>query len=119
MKRLLAMVLAFLCIISLYGCKKQEYELPWDHFCYYATEAGGVIELKIEEKRYIIDLLNNGEWYGELAKCTSDVKFATQKQIVGYCVEDGVFKDFTQGKSLKLSKEQKDTVNKFLGFNNK
>ena len=115
MKRFIALVFVSVLVLSLglSGCMKKEYELPWDHFCYSADD-GSVIELSPEEKGVIIDCLNNGEWYGEIAKCPSDVKFATQRQSIGYCMSEGVFNDFTQNKSLRLSEEDRAVINGYL-----
>lgn len=113
MKKALAIVLTLLLILGLSSCVKREYELPWDHFCYSASD-GSVIELSAEEKNRIIDLLNKGEWYGEIAKCTTDIKFATQRQSIGYCISEGIFNDFTQGKSLRLSDEDRNAINRYL-----
>ena len=113
MKKALVFILVAIFILGLSGCTKQEYELPWDNFCYSAGD-GSVIELSTEAKDYIIELLNNGKWYGEIAKCTSDVKFATQRQSIGYCINEGIFNDFTQNKSLRLSAEDRNIVNGYL-----
>ena len=113
MKKVLVVVLAFIFTLGLCGCAKREYELPWDHFCY-SAEDGSVIELSSEEKNHIIDLLNNGEWYGEIAKCTQDVIFATKQQSIGYCINEGIFNDFTQNKSLRLSNADRKIVNGYL-----
>ena len=116
MKKALVFVLTFVLILGLGSCAKKEYELPWDHFCYSADD-GSVIKLSTEEKSYIIDVLNNGKWYGGLAKCTSDIKFATQRQSIGYCTSEGVFNDFTQNKSLRLSEEDRNIINGYLAKN--
>ena len=113
MKKILVVALAFIFTLGLFGCAKQEYELPWDHFCYSAND-GSVIELASEEKNHIIDLLNNGDWYGEIAKCTQDVLFITKQQSIGYCISQGIFNDFTQSKSLRLSNADRKIVNEYL-----
>lgn len=115
MKRLSVIALSLILIFAIVGCSEPIYELPWDHFCYYA-DGGGAIELEPEEKRFIIDLLNSGDWYDELAKCPADIEFAPQRQSVGYCTEEGIFNDFTREKSLKISEEDRITVNGYLGF---
>ena len=116
MKKALVFVLTFVLILGLGSCAKKEYELPWDHFCY-SAEDGSVIKLSTEEKSYIIDVLNNGKWYGELAKCTSDIKFVTQRQSIGYCTSEGIFNDFTQNKSLRLSEKDRNIINGYLAKN--
>ena len=94
---------------------EKKYVLPWDRFCYSAVD-GSVIELEPAQKKFIIDLLSNGDWYDDLAKCPSDVKFYTQNQEIGYCAEEGIFNDFTSGKSLKISEENRVIVNEYLGL---
>ena len=94
---------------------EKKYVLPWDRFCYSAVD-GSVIELEPAQKKFIIDLLNNGDWYDDLSKCPSDVKFYTQNQEIGYCAEEGIFNDFTSGKSLKISEENRVIVNEYLGL---
>ena len=113
MKKALVIVLTLVLVLGLSGCARKEYELPWDHFCYSAKD-GSVIELSPKEKDYIIDLLNNGNWYREIAKCSSDVNFATQRQSIGYCITEGIFNDFTQGKSLRLSDKDRNIINGYL-----
>ena len=113
MKKAFLLVMAFVLVLGLSSCAQKEYELPWDHFCYSANDES-VIELSSEQKGVIIDLLNNGKWYGEIAKCTSDVKFATKRQSIGYCISEGIFNDFTQNKSLRLSDEDRSTINGYL-----
>ena len=113
MKRIITAVLIIICILSLIGCGEREYELPWDHFCY-SAENGGAIELEPNEKKFIINLLNKGNWYGELAKCTADVKFTTKKQSLGYSVDEGIFNDFTCAKSLRISENERLIINGYL-----
>ena len=115
MKKALALALSFILALGFCGCSQKIYELPWDHFCYSAVD-GSVIELEPAQKSFIIDLLNNGDWHNDIAKCPSDVKLATQKQSIGYCAEEGIFNDFTREKSLKISEENRVIVNEYLGL---
>ena len=116
MKKKLSLIVAVLILLSLIGCSKKIYQLPWDHFCY-SADGISVVELDAEAKDYIIDLLNEGEWYDDLAKCSTDYKFSAQEQSLGYNCEEGIFNDFTLEKSLKLSEEVRLIVNEFLGYN--
>ena len=112
MKKIIATFISLLLLTSLFSCGARTYELAWDGFCY--SESGSPIELDIFEKTAIIDILNNGEWYSDIAKCSTDVKFYTKKQSLGYSMDDGIFNDFTLGRSLKLSNQEKITVNGYL-----
>lgn len=116
MKKIFVFTLILLVILGLTGCTLKIYKLPWDHFCYLASD-GSPIELELEEKNYIIDLLNKGKWYGGLAKCPADIKFATQSQSLGYCSEEGIFNDFTLQRSLVVTEKQRITINGYLGLN--
>jgi hypothetical protein len=101
-------------MLLLSSCEIQVYKLPHDSFCYSDTDT--VVELEIEEKEYIINLLNEGKWHPDVAKCTTDYNFYTQKQSLGYNAEEGIFNDFTLSRSLKLSEEDRIAVNLYLGY---
>ena len=116
MKKILGLFLACLIFLGLSGCAMKIYRLPWDHFCY-SADGTSPVELDAEAKNYIIDLLNDGDWYGEIAKCSTDYKFAAQAQSLGYNCEDGIFNDFTLNRSLRLSEEERLIVNELLGYN--
>ena len=115
MKKLLSIILSLIFVFTFCACSQRVYELPWDHFCYSASD-GHPIVLEPSEKNYIIKLFNEGDWYGEIAKCTTDVRFAAKSQSLGYCIEDGVFNDFTLRRSLKLSEQDRVTINGYLEY---
>lgn len=115
MKKLIVLVITLTLMLLLSSCNIQLYKLPHDDFCYSDTDT--VVDLEIEEKEYIINLLNEGKWHPDVAKCTTDYNFYTQKQSLGYNAEEGIFNDFTLKRSLTLSDEQKETVNEYLGYN--
>lgn len=114
MKKIFSLLLTLILILSLIGCEKREYELPKGDFCF-SSDYKRVIELSSEEKNYIIDLLNNGEWSEGIVRCDYDAKLETQQQYLGYNVSKGIFNDFTQKKSLQLAEEERGIVNEYLG----
>lgn len=114
MKKLIVLVITLTLMLLLSSCNIQLYKLPHDAFCYSDTDT--VVELETEEKEYIINLLNEGKWHPDVAKCTTDYNFYTQKQSLGYNAEEGIFNDFTLSRSLKLSEEDRIAVNLYLGY---
>ena len=116
MKKLFILTLVLLAFLGLSGCALKMYKLPQDGFCYYA-HGGDKIELSQEAQEYIIDLLNDGKWYPDIAKCDSDVNFYPKGFKLGYCAESGVFNDFTLKRSLSISNDIRDKINEYLGLN--
>ena len=112
MKKLFIAILTILSFIFGVGCAQKTYELPWDQFCSKGME---VIELELEDKKYIIKLLNESKWENDLAKCDCDFAFHPQRQRVEYHSECGTFNDVTSGKSTKVTEEQRLKINGFLG----
>ena len=117
MKKLIALLCSIVVVMAMAGCTSKTYELPHDQFCY-SESNGNVIELDLKAKEHIIDLLNNGNWYGDIAKCPSDYKFYTKSQSIGYNTEEGVFNDFTLKRSLKISEDERVLINGYLDNNN-
>lgn len=116
MKKILVLTLTALVILGLTGCVLKVYKLPQEGFCYTAYEREE-IELSKEEQEYIINLLNDGKWYPNIAKCDSDVNFYPNGFKLGYCAESGVFNDFTLKRSLSISDDARDIINEYLGLN--
>ncbi len=116
MKKIFVLTLILLAILGLTGCALKIYKLPQDGFCYYA-HSGDEIELSQEVQEYIINLLNEGKWYPDIAKCDSDVNFYPNGFKLGYCAESGVFNDFTLKRSLSIFDDARDIINEYLGLN--
>lgn len=116
MKKLIALVLALVCVLGLVGCNQETYKLPHDQFCYSVTTSQD-IELSADGRQHIIDLLNNATWVNDLAKCESDFIFYTQKQELHYHSDCGTFNDITNQKMTTLSEEQCAVINAMLGIN--
>ncbi len=119
MKKFVSFTLSMVFILGLVGCSSKSYELPHDQFCYAyesPTDRTREVELRKADKNYIVDLLNEGSWIDDLSNCGSDFVFYTQKQEVRYHSECGTFNDVTNKKSMTVSKEQRTTINAFLGI---
>lgn len=113
MKKIFILTLALLLILGLTGCVLKIYKLPQEGFCYYA-HGGDEIELSQEAQEFIINLLNDGKWYPDIAKCDSDVNFYPKGFKLGYCAESGVINDFTLKRSLTLSEIERLLLNGYL-----
>ncbi len=115
MKNAKALAIGFLSILVLFlasGCGKT-YELPWDQFCL-RIEDNREILLSAEDKGYIIDALNKGNWSGSTTDCECDFVFYTAKQEVRYHSECGTFNDCTNRRAFELSEEQRQRINEML-----
>ena len=113
--------------MGLVGCGQQErqdttgpnpknYELPDKQFCY-SADGAQIYELIIDDKQYIVDLLNNASWINDLSNCDSDFIFYIQEQEIRYHSECGTFNNYTSNKSTTASQEQRATINAMLGVN--
>ena len=112
MRKVILFILSVLFIFAVSACSNRVYELPWDTFC---SKEFDIIELELEEKKYIINLLNEGDWQYDVTKCACDYSFHPQKQSVGYHSECGIFNDYTRKKHIKVTEEQRLKINEFLG----
>lgn len=115
MKKLIATVTLSVCLLGLTGCSRRPYRLPQDRFCYSADNAQ-VIALTAFEREYAIDLMNNATWKEDTGHCDSDYIFYTQRREVRYHALCGTFHDLKTKKSTALTLEQRDEMNKMLGF---
>ena len=68
-----------------------------------------------EAKIFLVDLLNNGKWHNDVAKCDCDytVMMKNQREI-SYHSECGTFIDYDLGKSLTVSEEDRVKLNGYL-----
>lgn len=99
---------------------KTEYRNPREQFCIFdGGETPAEIELSAEDKQYITELLNQGDWQeGKVPSYGVDnqYRFLFQKQTVNYYSVWGAFIDQKQNKSLNLSEEEKHAMNLILGL---
>ncbi len=116
MKKIFVLVSTVLLAFGMIGCARKTYELPWDQFCH-DTNTSSTIELKIGDKKHIIDLLNKASWTNDVSNCGEDFIFYTQKQEVRYCSVCGIFTDITNKKSTTVLEEERILINTALGVN--
>ena len=69
MKKILALILSAVLLLSLSGCVKI-YRQAWDGFCY--TSYDEPVELDVVATNYILELMNGGKWQSGNIKCPSD-----------------------------------------------
>ena len=116
MKKIFALLLTCLLCLSVVGCSEKPYQAAWDGFCYTATEHQAV-EMKSEDRKYIINLLNEAVWETNIEDCECDFYFSLQRQRVEYHSECGTFNDITNGKSTKVAEDQRLKINTILNLN--
>lgn len=117
MKKILALILSAVLLLSLSGCVKI-YKQAWDGFCYTA-EDDQTVELDVVATNYILNIMNSGKWQSGNVKCPSDYYFSLQLGRVGYVSDEGYFNDFTLQRSMKLTDEERDKVNEYLFANSR
>ena len=115
MKKIFALLLTCLLCLSVVGCSEKPYQAAWDGFCYTATEHQAV-EMKSEDRKYIINLLNEAVWETNIEDCECDFYFSLQRQRVEYHSECGTFNDITNGKSTKVTEDQRLKINTILNL---
>lgn len=117
MKKILSVIYSFvisLCVLTTsIGCSEKPYEIPHDRFCY-SADGQQTIDLALEDKEYIINLLNESEWTDDISNCGADFVFYTQKQEVRYHSECGTFNDITSEKGLQVTENQRLHINSLL-----
>ena len=116
MKKIFALLLTCLLCLSVVGCSEKPYQAAWDGFCYTATEHQAV-EMKSEDRKYIINLLNEAVWETNIEDCECDFYFSLQRQRVEYHSECGTFNDITNGKRTKVTEDQRLKINTILNLN--
>ncbi|MBR4852913.1 MAG: hypothetical protein IKV01_04835 [Clostridia bacterium] len=57
-----------------------------------------------------------GEWYPAIAECDCDYEFKLDGMIIEYSDECGLFNDYPNQRSMTLTEEQTQAVNKMLGI---
>ena len=112
LRKLVALSLIFMLSLTLFGCSEKTYQLAWDGFCYTAEHQP--VDMEFEGKKYIINLLNKAVWEANAEDCECDFYFSLQRQRVEYHSECGMFNDITNGKSTKVTEDQRLKINTIL-----
>ena len=68
-----------------------------------------------EHRTFLIDLLNNGKWYNEVANCGCDYTIIMKNnREIFYHSECGTFIDYDFNKSLTVSEEDRVKINDYF-----
>lgn len=114
MKKIFALLLTCLLCLSVVGCSEKPYQAAWDGFCYTAEHQP--VDMESADKKYIINLLNKAVWETNIEDCECDFYFSLQRQRVEYHSECGTFNDITNGKSTKVTEDQRLKINTILNL---
>ena len=142
MKKLIALVLALVCVLGLVGCnndnqQKQEDKEANTHTLKVTENSVGEIgretfnlsvEISEDDANALSEIINGGTWKEEITDCESDCVINLKGHWSQYNSESGILnrynvKDMSvysskvqevSGKSLVLSEEDRTTVNAIL-----
>ena len=142
MKKLIALVLALVCVLGLVGCnndnqQKQEDKKANTHTLKVTENSVGEIgretfnlsvEITEEDANTLSEIINGGTWMEELTECESDCVINLKGHWSHYNSESGILNKYNvkdmsvysskvqevSGKSLVLSEEDRATVNTIL-----
>ena len=116
MKRTIPLIIAMiLCLSALSGCSNVKYNGPLSCVSYVGT-AGVValIDMTDDARAEIMSTLNGGKWVDSLTNCGHDYEFTVEKSTVRYHSKCGSFNDITNKRSMTLSENGKERINKLL-----
>ena len=142
MKKLIALVLALVCVLGLVGCnndnqQKQEDKKANTHTLKVTENSVGEIgretfnlsvEITEEDANALSEIINGSTWKEELTDCESDCVINLKGHWSHYNSESGILNKYNvkdmsvysskvqevSGKSLVLSEEDRATVNSIL-----
>ena len=142
MKKLIALVLALVCVLGMVGCnndnqQKQEDKKANTHTLKVTENSVGEIgretfnlsvEITEEDANTLSEIINGGTWKEELTDCESDCVINLKGHWAHYNSESGILNKYNvkdlsvysskvqeaTGKSLVLSDEDRSTVNSIL-----
>ena len=142
MKKLIALLLALVCVLGLVGCnndnqQKQEDKKANTHTLKVSENSVGEIgretfnlsvEITEEDANTLSEIINGGTWKEELTDCESDCVINLKGHWAHYNSESGILNKYNvkdlsvysskvqevSGKSLVLSEEDRATVNTIL-----
>ena len=142
MKKLIALVLVFVCVLGLVGCnndnqQEQEDKTANTHTLKVTENSVGEIgretydfsvEISEEDANVLSEIINGGTWKDEITDCESDCVINLKGHWSHYNSESGILNKYNvkdmsvysskvqevSGKSLVLSEEDRITVNTIL-----
>ena len=116
MKRVLALFLVLICMLSLVACDKATgSEEPVTSGTITCIEEDKIYDLTEEEVKIIADIIENGTWNTEgTAECANDCKLIIDKRTYYYHSECGTFNDKENNQNLSVTVEEKESINVIL-----
>ena len=116
MKRVLALFLVLICMLSVVACDKATgSEAPVTSGIITRTEEDKIYDLTEEEVKIIADIIENGTWNTEgTADCANDCKLIIDERTYYYHSECGTFNDKENNQNLPVTAEEKESINAIL-----
>ena len=116
MKRVLALFLVLICMLSVVACDKATgSEAPVTSGIITRTEEDKIYDLTEEEVKIIADIIENGTWNTEgTAECANDCKLIIDERTYYYHSECGTFNDEKNNQNLPVTAEEKESINAIL-----
>ena len=116
MKRVLALFLVLICMLSVVACDKATgSEAPVTSGIITRTEEDKIYDLTEEEVKIIADIIGNGTWNTEgTADCANDCKLIIDERTYYYHSECGTFNDEKNNQNLPVTAEEKESINAIL-----
>ena len=116
MKRVLALFLVLICMLSVVACDKATgSEAPVTSGIITRTEEDKIYDLTEEEVKIIADIIGNGTWNTEgTADCANDCKLIIDERTYYYHSECGTFNDKENNQNLPVTDEEKESINAVL-----
>ena len=116
MKRVLALFLVLICMLSVVACDKATgSEAPVTSGIITCTEEDKIYDLTEEEVKIIADIIGNGTWNTEgTADCANDCKLIIDERTYYYHSECGTFNDKENNQNLPVTAEEKESINAIL-----
>ena len=113
MKRILALILVALMIISLSSCSNPKFEHP---ISVSKQTDGDLKSVMLDyENDLMLELLNKGKWVDDIPNCGYDYEFEFgAHNVLRYHSECGTFIDTENSRSLTVSEQDKNTINESL-----
>ena len=142
MKKLIALLLALVCVLSLVGCNEDNHQAQENKIAnthtfevtgYSVGEIGREtynfpVEISEDDADALSEIISGGNWVEEIIDCESDCVIILKGHWSYYNSESGILNEYNvknmsvysskvqevSGKSLVLSEEDRETVNAIL-----
>ncbi len=126
MKRLLTVLLCAVCLTAPTGCAhpaavsfSNTVPQPSENLAAWTLHASvdvrPTMELSSEDAAMLEEILANGSWSDDLPVCDSDYRFEAESgETYAYHTDCGTFINGQNAKSLKITEEQKNAVNRMI-----